>query len=117
MAERGRTWGDSEIAKLLELWSEEGIQAHLRGMTRNEVPHRNNAEELEKARYKRTFMQCREKIKALKKKHKMLVDRLRKSGVGTESDEEITVDDFKWFANVHRVIKTRAIIYPLHVGR
>ena len=102
-------------AKLLELWSEEGIQAQLRGMTRNEVPFRKIAEELEKGGYKRTFTQCREKIKALKKKHKEVVDRLRKSGVCTESDEKITVDDFKWFADVHRVMKTRAIIYPPHV--
>ena len=36
-------------------------------------------------------------------------------GVGTESDEEITVDDFKLFTDVHRVMKTRAIIYPPHV--
>ena len=72
MAERGCTWGDSETAKLLELWSEEGIQAQLRGMTRNEVPYRQIAEGLEKARYKRTFTQCREKIKALKK-HKEVV--------------------------------------------
>ena len=69
MAERGRTWGESKTAKLLELWSEEGIQAQLRGMTRNEVPYRKIAVELEKYGYKRTFTQCREKIKALKKKH------------------------------------------------
>ena len=108
-------WGDNETAKLLELWNEERIQAQLRGMTRNEVPYRKIVEEVEKAGYKRTFTQCREKIKALKKKHKEVVDRLRKSGVGTESDEEITVDDFKWFADVHRVMKARAIIYPPHV--
>ena len=73
MAERGRTWGDSETTKLLELWSEGGIQAQLRGMTRNEVPYRKIAEELENSGYKRTFTQCREKIKALKKKHKEVV--------------------------------------------
>ena len=71
MAERGRTWGDSETTKLLELWSEGGIQAQLRGMTRNEVPYRKIAEELENSGYKRTFTQCREK--ALKKKHKEVV--------------------------------------------
>ena len=42
----------------------------LRGITRNEVPYRKITEELEKAGYKRTLTQCREKIKALKKKHK-----------------------------------------------
>ena len=51
MAERGRTWGDSETAKLLELLSEGGIQAQLRGMTRNEVPYRKISEELEKSGY------------------------------------------------------------------
>ena len=48
------------------------IQAQLRGMTRNEVPYRKIAEELEKSEYKRTFTQCRERIKALKK-HKEVV--------------------------------------------
>ena len=52
MAERGRTWGDSETAKLLELWNEERIQAQLRGMTRNEVPYRKIVEVLEKTGYK-----------------------------------------------------------------
>ena len=32
-----------------------------------------------------------------------------------ESDEEIMVDDFKWFADVHRFTKTRAISYLPHV--
>ena len=50
-----------------------GIQAQLCGMTRNEVPYRKILEEHEKSGYKRTFMQCREKIKALKKKHKDVV--------------------------------------------
>ena len=49
MAERRRTWGDSKTAKPLELWSEGGIQVQLCGMTRNEVPYRKIAEELEKA--------------------------------------------------------------------
>ena len=40
------------------------IQAQLRGMTRNEVPYRKIAEELEKSEYKRIFTQCRERIKA-----------------------------------------------------
>ena len=65
--------GRQRTAKLLELWREGGIQAQLRGMIRNEVPYRKIAEELKKSGYKRTFTQCREKIKALKKKHKEVV--------------------------------------------
>ena len=115
MAERGRTWRDDEVAKLLEVWSEEGIQAQLRGAVRNEVPFRKIAEELQKAGYERTYTQCRDKIKALKKKSKEIVDRLRRSGVGMESDDEVTVHDFKWFADVHRVMKNRAVTNPKHV--
>ena len=37
------------------------------------MPYRKIAEEFEKSGYKRTFTQCREKIKALKKKHKEVV--------------------------------------------
>ena len=87
MAERGRTWTDAETGKLLGLWSEERIQGQLRGAVRNEVPFRRIAEELKKAGYNPTFQQCCQKIKSLKK----VVDHLRKSGVGMESDEEITV--------------------------
>ena len=61
MAERGRTRRDDEVAKLLEVWSEEGIQAQLRGAVRNEVPFRKIAEELQKAGYERTYTQCRDK--------------------------------------------------------
>ena len=32
-----------------------------------------------------------------------------------ESDDEVTVHDFKWFADVHRVMKNRAVTNPKHV--
>ena len=86
----------------------------LHGMMRNEVPYRKIVKELEKAGYKRTFAQCREKIKALKKKHKKVVDRLRKSGVGTESDEESWLMTSSGLPTC-TVMKTSAIIYPPHV--
>ena len=95
MAERGRTCRDDEVAKLLEVWSEEGIQAQLRGAVRNEVPFRKIAEELQKAGYKRTYTQCRDKE--------------------IQRNCRQTVHDFKWFADVHRVMKNRAVTNPKHV--
>ena len=62
MAERDRTWTDAETAELLEIWSEDRIQAQLRGAMRNEVPYRKIADELEKAGYQRLHQQCRGNI-------------------------------------------------------
>ena len=88
MAERGRTWTDDEIKALLEIWGEETIQEQLKDAVRNVVVFRKIASALEAKGYSRTFQQCREKIKALKKKYKESVDRLRASGVGVDSDKD-----------------------------
>ena len=66
MAERGRTWTDAETAKLLEIWSEDRIQAQLRGAVCNEVPFRKIVDELEKAGYQHSCSGGK-KIKSLKK--------------------------------------------------
>ena len=115
-AEHGRTWGESETEKLLELWSEEGIQVQLQGSVRNEVPFRKLQMRLKRQdTHVHTYVQCREKIKDLKMKYKEVVDRLRRSGIGRKSDDEVTVYDFKWFHEVHRILKNRAVINPPHV--
>ena len=56
-------WRDDKVAKLLEVRSEEGIQAQLLGAVKNEVPFRNIAEVLQKAGY---YTQSLDKIKAQK---------------------------------------------------
>lgn len=115
-ADRGRTWTDEEVALLLEAWSSEHIQQQLRGAVRNEVPFRKIADKLADAEYRRSSKQCREKIKSLKKKYKEVVDRLRRSGVGLESDdEEVTVRNFKWFNELHAVMKGRPVSNPKNV--
>ena len=44
------------------------------------------------------------------------MDRQRRSGAGCESDDEdVTVPDFKWFAEIHRVMKGRALISPVQL--
>ena len=103
------------MAKLLEVWSEERIQAQLRVAVRNEVPFRKITEELQKSGYQRLYQQCREKIKALKKKYKEVVDGLQRSGIGTESDDDVTVYDFKWFVEMHSIMKNRAVANPKHM--
>ena len=115
MAERGRTWSDSEIARLLDVWSDGTIQAQLLGAVRNEVPFRKIATELRKAGYDRTFKQCRDKVKALRRRYREIVDKLWRSGAGVESDDEVTIADFPWFQEMHRVLKHRAVTNPPNV--
>ena len=100
----------------METWGEELIQRQLLGAVRNVVPFRLIASALKNKGYNRTYQQCREKIKALKKRYKDAVDRLRASGVGVDfnddlEDAEIFVN-FKYFAEIHHVLGRRAVVNP-----
>lgn len=55
--------------------------------------------------------QCRGKVKALKNKYKQIVDKLRRSGTGCESDEESKIPgDFSYFAVLDAVLGKRASV-------
>ena len=115
-AERGRVWSDEEIAVLLSAWGEEAIQRQLLGAVCKTIPYKAIAEELRKKGYERDFKQCREKIKVLKKKYKEAIDKLRASGVGVDSDDDLEEENiyvnFKWFMDIHRVMGRRAVVTP-----
>ena len=49
------------------------------------------------------------------KRYKDVVDRLQRSGVGVESDKEITVSDFLWLAAIHNIMRDRAVTNPRNV--
>ena len=116
MAERGKIWTDDEIAALFAAWSEDTIQRQLLGATRNNVAWRAIADALRSQGFDRDFKQCREKMKQLKKKYKETVDRLRKSGVGVKSDDDLDDSDifvsFKWFHELHAIMRRRAVVNP-----
>ena len=80
MVECGRTWTDNEIKALLEIWGDSVIQ---KDSTRNVVAFRSIAAALEAKEYSRTHQQCREKLKALKKKYKEQTDNPQARGVLT----------------------------------
>ena len=67
-------WTDEETFFLLDLWGNESDQALLKGCTRNRHVYERIACDLEKERYKRTWSQCRDKLKKLKKEYKKLKD-------------------------------------------
>jgi len=60
-------WQDEETIRLLDLWSEESIQALLEGCTRNKTIYDKLPEDLAGFGYNQTGGQCLEHIKKLKK--------------------------------------------------
>jgi len=95
---RGQNWNEHEIQALVSLWSEEGFQRELKKSVRNDLAYARISRELALRDYIRTAEQCRAKVKSLKTNYKQIVDRLRRSGTGRESDEESELpSDFLFF--------------------
>ena len=56
--------------------------------------------------------QCREKLETLKRRYKEVIDKQRRSRAGVESEEEGTQVDFRFYAQIHRVLGSRAVVNP-----
>ena len=109
-------WSERETRALLEVWTEGEIQRQLQGAVRNDIVYSRIVAELAKRGYKRTVTQCRAKIKALKMRYKQMVDRLRRSGAGRESDEESDESsEFPYFALLDSVLGGRAGVTPVNL--
>ena len=85
MAERRKFWSVAEPKLLLDTWSQDHIQEQLRAAVWNDAVFGKIAEVLAKRGYYRTIQQCRAKIKALKKRHREIVDKLQKNGTSVSS--------------------------------
>ena len=59
--------------------------------------------------------QCKDKLKALNKKYKEVINRHRQSGAGVELDEEVTQRDFWFFLQIHHVLGGRVVANPPHL--
>ena len=113
---RGQNWSEHEIQALVSLWSEEGLQRELKKSVRNDFAYARISRELVERSYIRTAEQCRAKVKSLKTKYKQIVDRLRRSGTGRESDEESEVpSDFPFFEDIDAVMGGRASVTPVYL--
>ena len=115
MAAHELTWTHEEVVALLDVWSDAAVQAELQGAYRNDHIYRRIVSELAARGFQRNAKRCRDKLKALKKKYKEVIDRHRRSGAGVESDEEVTQGDFQFFSQIHRVLGGRAVVNPPHL--
>ena len=115
MVAHGLTWTDKEVVALFDVWSDASVQVKLQGAYRNDHIYRRIVSELAACRFQRNVKQCRDKLKALKKKYKEVINRHGRSGAGVESDEEVTQGDFRFFSQIHRVLRGRAVVNPPHL--
>lgn len=68
-------WTDEETFLLIDLWGDEAVQALLEGCTRNRHVYERISGELEKGGgFKRSWSQCRDKLKKVKKQYKKIKD-------------------------------------------
>ena len=89
-ASQGQHWTNEEVAASLDIWSDDNIQAQLKGAYRNDAVMKKIAAGIVSRGFKlkRTAKQCCDKLKSLKKSYKDAIDKQRRSGAGIESDEE-----------------------------
>ena len=114
------TWRDSEVDALLDVWSNDAIEHQLSRSYRNDAVHRKIKAELAKRGVVREWKQCSDKVKALKKKYKEVVDGLHQSGVSVESDDDAIETDWRFFGVLHGVLGGRPAVSPtylLEIGR
>ena len=52
---------------LIDIWGQENLHVQLEDCKRNQVVYQKVAKELQEAGYDRTYVQCRDKIKKLRK--------------------------------------------------
>ena len=67
MSAASSTWNKEEILKLIEIWGQEHIQRQLQECKRNQSVYEEVAKEMREAGYERTYQQCRDKIKKIKR--------------------------------------------------
>ena len=98
------SWTDDETFRLIDAWGDETIQALLEGCTRNCHVYEKIAHELEEAGYTRTWSQCRDKIKKLKREYKKLKDYHDETGRKRKF--------WKFFERIDDILGTRPATQP-----
>ena len=101
---RGRNWGDDEVYELIAVWSHDTIQCELEGSQRHQHIYKKISEHLSKKGFRRTWDQCRGKIKKLRKQYKNIIDIHGETGRGRKK--------FKFFQELDSVLGSRPATKP-----
>ena len=75
-------WTDREVFRLIDCWSEEGIQEQLEGSRRNKHVYDKLSRSLAEHDIEKTGEQCRTKVKKLRQECKKIKDNHNLTGCG-----------------------------------
>ena len=78
-------WLDDETKTLISVWGEENVQQQLDGAVRNKTVYEQVAKKMNNYGYKRDWVQCRNKIKNLKKEYRTVKDHNNETGRGRKT--------------------------------
>ena len=101
------SWSRSETLKLIEIRSEDNIQAQLEGCHRNREVYTRISRRMNEVGFQRTFEQCREKVKKLKKEYRRIKDRLHETEQGRSEEVE-----WPYFDQMDRILGHRPTTIP-----
>jgi hypothetical protein len=73
-------WSEDETILLINLWSEDNVQAQIEGCRRNREVYESLARQMGEAGYNRTGVQCREKMKKMKADYWKIRDNNNETG-------------------------------------
>ena len=98
------TWTDAETFKLIELWSNETIQEGLEGCKKNSQVYAKLSDQMHKAGYKGTLVQCRDKVKKLKGDYSKIKDGHKQTGKNRKKN--------KFYDKMNEVMSTKHSVTP-----
>ena len=93
-------WTDREVFRLIDCWSEEGIQEQLEGSRRNKHVYDKLSRSLAEHDIEKTGEQCRTKVKKLRQEYKKIKDNHNLTGRGRIQ--------WKYFENLDKILGTRS---------
>jgi len=102
-------WMNEETFKLIELWSQEDIQAQLEGCKRNQQVYEKISVLMQKEGFSRTYKQCREKVKKLCQQHKKVRDKMHQAG---QQGRQHLILKFVFFDAVVHILGNRSATEP-----
>ena len=97
-------WTDKDVFKLIQVWSEEGIQKQLEGARQNKHVYEKLSRKLVTYGIEKSGKQCRNKVKKLRQEYKKIKDKHNQTG------EERS--QWKFYDKLDEILGTRPATRP-----
>ena len=98
------SWTDTEVYRLIDLWSDSDIQSQLEGCKKNRDIYEKYRKKLHDAGFNRNAVQCRDKIKKLKGEYRKIKDHNNETGNNRKQ--------WRFYDAMNKVLETRPTNMP-----